>query len=58
MNGIAKAAPVPSPSFIQQQHALISNRVVFFHRKISDGLDFDYNNFQYFNINDANPEYW
>jgi vitamin B12 transporter len=37
---------------IQQQHARISNRVVFFHRNITDGLDFDYNNFQYFNINE------
>ncbi len=35
---------------IQQQHEKISTRLVYFDRKIKDGLDFDNNNFKYFNF--------
>lgn len=36
---------------LQQQAALISNRLVFFHRKIYSGLDYNYIINRYFNIN-------
>lgn len=36
---------------IQQTHASISNRVVFFYRDIDNGIDYDYVNFTYFNFN-------
>ncbi len=36
---------------VQQKHAVISNRLVFFYRESNNGLDFDYNNFTYFNFN-------
>ncbi len=35
---------------IEQKHAIIRNRLVFFYREIKDGLDFDYNSFTYFNF--------
>ena len=35
---------------IQQTHRKIRNRVVYFHRDIRDGLDFDNLNFQYYNF--------
>ena len=35
---------------IQQKHNGILNRLVYFHRSIKDGLDFDNVNFVYFNI--------
>ena len=36
---------------VQQEHEWIRNRVVYFHRIIKDGLDFNNNSFQYFNFN-------
>jgi vitamin B12 transporter len=36
---------------LQQQHGKFSNRLVYFHRIIKDGLDFDNINYQYFNFN-------
>jgi vitamin B12 transporter len=36
---------------LQQQHGIFSNRLVYFHRIINDGLDFDNINYQYFNFN-------
>ncbi|MCU7551735.1 TonB-dependent receptor [Chitinophagaceae bacterium LB-8] len=35
----------------QQQHLHFSNRVVFFQRKITNGLDFNYLSYKYYNIN-------
>lgn len=35
---------------IQQLHEKISSRVVYFHRDINNGIDYDYNSFQYFNF--------
>ena len=35
---------------IQQQHDKIGTRIVYFHRKIKNGIDFDYVNFKYFNF--------
>jgi vitamin B12 transporter len=36
---------------IQQRHQRITSRVVYFHRKITDGLDFNNILFEYFNYN-------
>jgi vitamin B12 transporter len=36
---------------IHQNHKTFNNRIVFFHKEISNGLDFDNVAFQYFNIN-------
>ncbi|MBM3416243.1 MAG: TonB-dependent receptor [Bacteroidetes bacterium] len=35
---------------VQQSHAVFSSRAVFFHRKIKNGIDYNYNTFQYFNF--------
>jgi vitamin B12 transporter len=35
---------------IQQGHAKISSRVVYFHRDIKNGIDYNYATFQYFNF--------
>ncbi len=35
---------------VQEDHGFIKNRVLYFRRKITDGLDFDNINFQYYNI--------
>ncbi len=35
---------------IQQAHNKISSRVVYFHRDIKNGIDYDYVNFKYFNF--------
>ena len=35
---------------VQQTHEKISSRVVYFHRDIKSGIDYDYVNFQYFNF--------
>jgi vitamin B12 transporter len=35
---------------VQQLHEVFSSRVVFFHRDIKNGIDFDYVNFKYFNF--------
>jgi len=35
---------------IQQDHKTVRNRLVFFKREITDGLDFDNINYQYYNI--------
>jgi vitamin B12 transporter len=35
---------------IQEDHGIIKNRLVYFRRKITDGLDFDNINYQYYNI--------
>jgi vitamin B12 transporter len=39
---------------MQQQYSKFSNRVVYFRRKITDGLDFNYIDYKYFNINRQN----
>ena len=36
----------------EQQHQKIRNRIVYFQRKIKDGIDFNYISFKYFNINE------
>jgi vitamin B12 transporter len=35
---------------VQQTHEKISSRVVYFHRNIKNGIDYDYVNFKYFNF--------
>jgi vitamin B12 transporter len=35
---------------LQQTHAMIQSRFVYFHRDIKNGLDFNYVNFKYFNF--------
>lgn len=35
---------------IQQTHEKISSRIVYFHRDIKNGIDYDYVNFKYFNF--------
>jgi vitamin B12 transporter len=35
---------------VQQTHNKISGRVVYFHRDIENGIDYDYVNFKYFNF--------
>jgi len=35
---------------IQQTHERISSRIVYFHRDIKNGIDYDYVNFKYFNF--------
>jgi len=35
---------------VQQSHQIISSRVVYFHRDIRNGIDYDYVNFKYFNF--------
>ncbi|HLF45276.1 MAG TPA: TonB-dependent receptor [Chitinophagaceae bacterium] len=35
---------------VQQLHEKISSRLVYFHRDINNGIDYDYNNFRYFNF--------
>ena len=35
---------------MQQLHEKISTRLVYFHRDIKNGIDYDYVNFQYFNF--------
>ncbi|HNP00840.1 MAG TPA: TonB-dependent receptor [Ferruginibacter sp.] len=35
---------------VQQSHQTISSRVVYFHRDIRNGIDYDYVNFKYFNF--------
>jgi vitamin B12 transporter len=35
---------------IQQLHSAISNRIVYFHRDIKNGIDYNYTTFQYFNF--------
>lgn len=35
---------------VQQSHQSISSRVVYFHRDIRNGIDYDYVNFKYFNF--------
>jgi vitamin B12 transporter len=35
---------------VQQTHAMVSSRLVYFHRNIKNGIDYDYVNFQYFNF--------
>ena len=35
---------------LQQTHEKISSRIVYFHRDIKNGIDFDYVNFKYFNF--------
>jgi vitamin B12 transporter len=36
---------------LQQTHNKIATRLVYFHRNIKDGIDFDYVKFKYFNFN-------
>ena len=35
---------------IQQSHEKISSRIVYFHRDIKNGIDYNYNTFKYFNF--------
>lgn len=35
---------------VQQNHGKVQNRLVYFHRDIKNGLDFNYINFRYFNF--------
>jgi len=35
---------------VQQNHSAISSRVVYFHRDIKNGIDYNYTTFQYFNF--------
>jgi len=35
---------------VQQLHEKVSSRVVYFHRNIKNGIDYDYINFKYFNF--------
>ena len=35
---------------VQQQHSIISNRLVFFYRNINNGIDYNYITFNYFNF--------
>ncbi len=35
---------------IQQTHSIVSSRVVYFHRDIKNGIDYNYTTFQYFNF--------
>jgi vitamin B12 transporter len=35
---------------VQQSHSTISSRVVYFHRDIKNGIDYNYTTFQYFNF--------
>ena len=35
---------------VQQSHSVISSRVVYFHRDIKNGIDYNYATFQYFNF--------
>jgi vitamin B12 transporter len=35
---------------IQQSHSKVSSRIVYFHRDIKNGIDYDYVNFKYFNF--------
>jgi vitamin B12 transporter len=35
---------------VQQQQTKVNNRLVFFHREIKNGIDYDYINFSYFNF--------
>ena len=35
---------------VQQSHSVISSRVVYFHRDIKNGIDYNYSTFQYFNF--------
>jgi vitamin B12 transporter len=39
---------------LQQQHNKIATRLVYFHREIKDGIDFDFIKFKYFNFNRQN----
>ena len=35
---------------VQQSHSIISSRVVYFHRDIKNGIDYNYSTFKYFNF--------
>ena len=35
---------------VEQKHSITRNRLVYFYREIKDGLDYDYNNYVYFNF--------
>ena len=35
---------------VQQSHSVISSRIVYFHRDIKNGIDYNYATFQYFNF--------
>ncbi len=35
---------------VQQSHSKVSSRIVYFHRDIKNGIDYDYVNFKYFNF--------
>ena len=39
---------------LQQKHNKIGTRLVYFHREIKDGIDFDFIKFKYFNFNRQN----
>ena len=53
-SGNAELKPETSITYeigVQQKQRTINNRLVFFYRESSHGLDFDYNSFKYFNFN-------
>jgi len=52
-SGNADLQPEKSTNYemgLQQTHEKISTRVVYFHRDIKNGIDYDYLNFKYFNF--------
>ncbi len=52
-SGNADLQPETSTNYefgVQQAHEKISSRVVYFHRDIKNGIDYDYVNFKYFNF--------
>jgi vitamin B12 transporter len=52
-SGNAELKPETSINYelgMQQLHKKISSRIVFFHRKLKNGIDFNYQTFQYFNF--------
>lgn len=52
-SGNADLQPETSTNYefgVQQSHEKISTRVVYFHRDIKNGIDYDYVNFKYFNF--------
>lgn len=52
-SGNADLKPEKSTNYeigVQQSHSVISSRVVYFHRDIKNGIDYNYSTFQYFNF--------
>lgn len=52
-SGNGKLQPEKSVNYeigVQQQHKILSNRIVFFYRNIDNGIDYNYITFKYFNF--------